>query len=644
MESGTTLLGVSVLGPTEAVLESGPASVPGHKGEALLALLALALPRAVSDDRLIDELWGDDQPANPANSLQAQVSQLRRLLGRGAVTWAAAGYRLALGPDDVDAIRLERLVGDGRAAAAASDHQAALANFVAAVALLRGPPLMDLLDHAFARDASSRLDEVVMAAHEGMVDGQLASGRHADVVIALNELVAAHPLRERFHAQLVLALFRCGRQTEALRACRRARAVLAEEVGLEPGPELRALERAVLAHDPALAAPVPLASIDRQPALPASLTTFIGRAAEVAELQERLVSSRLVTVVGAAGVGKTRLALAVAATLAADREVRLVELGPIGDQATVPEAVASALGAADRSPTSPSAAERAARAVGGRAVVLVLDNCEHVLEAVAALVTGLLRACPELRVIATSRQPLGADGEQQLALGPLRDDDAVALFVDRARAVQPSFDAADEGVSGLCRRLDGLPLAIELAAARCKSLPVPEIELRLANRFELLVGGPEPDRPDSMGCATPSTGATTSCSSTSDRRSAGSPCVAVGSPSAPSRPCAARPASRPCNGWSTSRWSSPRPVGRRPGSRCWSRCASTAWIGWMRPASRWTLATPTSAGAPRWPTTWRWASGASISCRGWTSSTPSTTTWLPPSPTARPRINRRASA
>jgi len=487
-------VGVSLLGPVLVHTAAGWAPVAGVKLQALVAMLALAAPRPVSDDRLIDELWGDDQPAKPANALQAQVSQLRRVLGPGAVARQASGYALAVEAAAVDTLQLEDLVRDGRAAAGNGEHRAAAAQFEAAVALIRGPPLGDLLDHRFAREAASRLDQIVVSAHEGFVDAELASGHHAEVVGRLTDLVDVHPLHERFHAQLMVALFRAGRQSDALRVYQQVRALLAEELGLEPGPELRALERAVLSQDPSLAAPIPLASIGQMARLPLPLSTFVGRATELDVLRHAMATARLVTLVGAGGAGKTRLVLEVAGRLAAEGEVWFVDLAPIADPGAVAEAVASAVGARDHSPTGSASAPappelRAIARLGDRTVVLVLDNCEHVLDTAAAVAARLLSACRGLQIVATSREPLGVPGEHQCPLGPMTDDDATALFAARAEAVQPRFRAERDEASlvALCRRLDGLPLAIELAAARAKTLPVPEIAARLRDRFELLV-------------------------------------------------------------------------------------------------------------------------------------------------------------
>ena len=483
---------VSILGPIEVGTAGRRVPVAGIKQQSLLAMLALATPHAVSDDHLIDELWGDEQPANPANALQALVSQLRRLLGRDVVGRVGAGYVLRLAADDVDVTRLERLVEEGREAAARGDRPDAVERFRDAVALVRGPPLGDLADAWFARDALARLDELVAAANEGLVDAELAMGRHVEVLPLLVELVGRHPLRERLRVQLVLALYRAGRQADALQALRDAREHLLEELGLDPGPELQSLERAVLAHDPALAAPIALAPIahDRL-TLPAPLTSFVGRAHELDALEATTRTTRLTTVVGPGGVGKTRLVTELLRRT--DGEVWFVELGPLTVAGAVAEAVAAGVGAPERAPSDgqppPSPEQRAVERLRDRAAVVVLDNCEHVVAAVARCVLTLLAGCPRLRVVATSREPLGVEGERQFVVGPLPADESAQLFVERARAVQPYFTPDDDGNADLvelCRHLDGLPLAIELAAARAKTLPVPEITERLRDRFALL--------------------------------------------------------------------------------------------------------------------------------------------------------------
>jgi predicted ATPase/DNA-binding SARP family transcriptional activator len=483
---------VLLLGPIEARRGGEPVALAGSKLQALVALLALSAPHSVSDDRLIDELWGDAALANPANALQAQVSQLRRVLGRDAVTRQPSGYALAIDPGAVDATALERLVRQGGNAAAEGNHRQAAAEYQRAVALLRGVPLTELLDYRFARDAALRLEDLMTTAHEGFIDAELALGRHNDVVARLTELIGAYPLRERLHAQLITALYRSGRQSDALRAFQNVRTILADEMGLDPGPELRALERAVLAHDPALAAPVPLTSTFQTWVLPVPLTSFVGRAAELGALDTAMETARLVTLVGPGGVGKSRVVLEMASQISSTRETWFVELAPVTDPVAVPETIASVLGAHEQAPTESSSRApevRVVERIAKRPVVLILDNCEHVADAVADCASTLLMRCPGLRIVATSREPIGLDAERQVSIGPMPDHDAATLFLQRAEAVQPLLHLDDEtrsDVTELCRHLDGLPLAIELAAARTKTLPLPEITARLADRFDLL--------------------------------------------------------------------------------------------------------------------------------------------------------------
>jgi predicted ATPase/DNA-binding SARP family transcriptional activator len=487
-------LQVSLLGPLEAQTTSGWAPINGTKQRALLALLALSTPRPVSDLRLLEELWGDEQPAKPANALQAQISQLRRVLGSEAVRRHGSGYALSVEANDIDAVRLDRLVRAGSESARQGQHLNAVAHFRSAIALVRGTPLFELLDLQFAREASSRLEQVGIAAYEGLVDAEVAAGRHADVVGLLSDLVVAHPLRERFHAQLMLVLFRCGRQSDALRAYQNVRVLLATEMGLEPGPELRALERSVLSHDPSLLAPIPLVA-PRHVVSPATpITSFIGRSAELATIEDAIASCRITTLVGPAGSGKTRLAWEFTKRLIAT-EWWFVELAHLTDASAVAEAVAATIGATDHSPAGADNRPRSAEAriferLGERKVLIVLDNCEHLISGVASFVRQVVLGCPGVSIVATSRESLGIDGERQITVSSMTDDDAVSLFIARSRDVQPRFETQendDVDLLDLCRHLDGLPLAIELAAARTRSLPVPEIVARLHDRFQLLV-------------------------------------------------------------------------------------------------------------------------------------------------------------
>ena len=310
---------VGLLGSVEVRASGAVVPITGAKLKAIVALLALSSPHPVSADRLIDEVWEHDLPGNPANSLHAQVSSLRRLLGRNAIERRGQGYLLAVGPDDVDAIRFERLVRAGREAGA-HDPEAAIPRFAAALSLVRGPALGDLSEFRFAREAAAHLGELMSNAHEGLVDARLGIGEHSAVVDELTALVQDHPLHERFHAQLIIALYRCGRQADALKAYQQARRVLLEELGVEPCPELRALQVSILNQDPALAAPASTAP-ERAPiegATPTARDGFatrfplVGRTDDVAALRTDLTSvhagrGRVALVAGEPGVGKTRL-------------------------------------------------------------------------------------------------------------------------------------------------------------------------------------------------------------------------------------------------------------------------------------------------------------------------------------------------
>ncbi|MET0457644.1 MAG: BTAD domain-containing putative transcriptional regulator [Ilumatobacteraceae bacterium] len=313
------LLEVGLLGSVEVRASGDVVPIAGAKLKAIVALLALSSPHPVSAERLIDGVWDDELPGNPTNSLHAQISSLRRLLGRDAIERRGQGYLLAVGPDDVDTIRFERLVRAGHEAVA-DDPATAVQHFAAALSLVRGPVLGDITEFRFARETAARLDELVSGAHEGLVDGRLAIGEHTAVVGELTALVQHHPLHERFHAQLVIALYRCGRQADALQAYHQARRVLLEELGVEPCPELRALEVAILRQDPTLDAPAFSAPQPSRTAGPTSAArdgsatrfALVGRGGDVAALRADLASvrtgrGRVALVGGEPGVGKTRL-------------------------------------------------------------------------------------------------------------------------------------------------------------------------------------------------------------------------------------------------------------------------------------------------------------------------------------------------
>ena len=494
----STLLEFGILGPLEVRRNGRVVPLRGRKQRALLALLLLHANEIVSRDSLIDELWSEQPPETAANTLQVHISQLRKALtgdgvdGAEIVTTRAPGYVLTASPDQIDAQRFERLVQLADDARAVGDAVTASAALVEAESLWRGPALGDVAREAFTRPEIARLEELRLRALEDRVDSDLELGRHVELVGEISSLVERHPLRERLREQLMLALYRSGRQADALAAYQDARTKLDEELGIAPSPALSDLQRSILRQDEAIGG---LRQPVRRPVretLPEFLTPFVGRAGEVEAVVElmRRDDIRLVTLTGLGGMGKTRLAVEAARSLAAEFPdgVAFVPLATIVDPELVAPTMVQVLGAEETNPPE----EVLERHLGSRRSLLVVDNLEQIVES-GELFSGLLRAAPGLKLLVTSRAPLRLEGEHEYALPALPVDDSVALFTERAEAVNPSFsitDATRASVVELCARLEGLPLAIELAAARTRLL-TPEAMLdRLDRRLDLLAAGP----------------------------------------------------------------------------------------------------------------------------------------------------------
>ena len=487
-----------ILGPLQVVGDDGrELALGGRMPRAVLALLLLRANEVVSSDQLVEELWAGAPPASGAKGLHVHVSRLRRALAAGhshpdgeRLVTTAGGYVLRVGPEELDVQRCERLIGEGRSLLAAGRPDQALAALSGAVKLWRGDVLADFQYDAFAQGEIARLGELRAAVLEERIAVEMLLGREAQVLGELERLVRDYPYRERLRGQLMLALYRTGRQVEALAAYRSGRSALVDELGIEPSVELRQLHEAILAQDGALlqtdpgrpAAPAGATTDRRAPGhvhLPVQATPLIGRERELAELMTLADSRRLITLTGTGGTGKTRLGMAFAAGLA-DRYpdgVWWVPLAMVSEARLVPAAIAAALGDIADLPMY----------LRGRALLLVLDNFEQVIGAARA-VAELLSGAPGCGVIVTSRERLGVAAEQEYPVAPLSPHSAVELFTARARQVQPGYEPGAE-VDAICERLDRLPLALELAATRVKLLSGQQLLTRLEQRLPLLAGG-----------------------------------------------------------------------------------------------------------------------------------------------------------
>ena len=535
--ASTPLVEFRLLGPLEVTVDGRAVPLGGRKQRSVLAMLVLRCGEVVSVDHFVDRLWGLDPPGDPGNALQVHMSALRRALdsardqpdGPPLLVNRPPGYVLNHDPECVDAFRFQRLVAAGRSRWAAGDGAAAADLLHGGLGLWRGPALADLADERFAGPEIARLEELRLSALEARIDADLALGRHDGLVPEIEGQIIDTPLRERLRGQLMVALYRTGRQADALRAYQEAREALLEQLGIDPGPELQRLEQAILVQDPALngperslqhrpdartepvahgpAAAAAPAALRRAPVLtvPAPATSFLGRSEELAQVVALVRATSLVTLTGVGGSGKTRLALQAATELAGTFPdgVHLVDLSAASEPADVAAAIGSALGVPE---VQASPLEATAARLAGLRVLLVLDTCEQVADGCALAAAALTSRCPDLRILATSRRVLGLVGEHVVPLEGLTipadgaepdpqrlmEHDAVRLFVERAVAVAPGFRLAPgnaAGVADVVRHLDGLPLALELAAARIRVLSPAQLAERLDTRLAILTGG-----------------------------------------------------------------------------------------------------------------------------------------------------------
>jgi predicted ATPase/DNA-binding SARP family transcriptional activator len=503
VKSAADAMRINMLGPLEVFDAAGATvRVGGYRVRALLIMLALDAGRVVPAQGLIEKLWPDERPVDAANALQSLVARLRQALRQAGLPDRVleseiAGYRLNVTPAAVDALAFEEQAKAGGRALARGDASEAAATLATALSTWRGAALADVANEQFAFAPTARLNELQIAATLDRIEAEIALGTtDAAAIGELKELTARDQLAERPATVLMRALAATGRQSEALAVYQRIKGHLAEHLGVDPSPPLELAYLAILRQEiPQAATPPgsdkePTARVRRPP------TSFVGRDDDVIAVLKRLDTERLITLTGPGGVGKTRLATETATRLTVP--VWLAELAPVTDPAKVPFAVIEALGLRERS-IAPHSGDRAGdpvdrlcAALAERDSVLILDNCEHVVDAAAALAARVISDCPKVKILATSREPLQIPGEALHVVDPLATCPAVQLFADRAAAVLPSFDlsrANSEVIARICRNLDGIPLAIELATPWLRTLTPGQLAARLDDRFALLTGG-----------------------------------------------------------------------------------------------------------------------------------------------------------
>jgi predicted ATPase/DNA-binding SARP family transcriptional activator len=493
---------IGLLGPFEVRTDDGVfAEVPGARLRGLLIALALESGHVVPKATLVDWIWGERPPSDAANALQRLASRLRKALPTGLIEGQPGGYRLAVAPDAVDALRFERLLAQARQ----EEGPGRVRLLREALALWRGAAMQDvaLEDSQAFGAAVTRLEGLRLTAMEDRFEAEVSLGQGVEAIAELTDAVTAHPLRERLVAALMRALVAAGRDSEALLTYERTREALADALGVDPSPELSALHVALLRGE------LGRREENRKTNVRAELTSFVGRDDDVAAVRELITEHRLTTLVGPGGSGKTRLATETARTLIGDLPdgVWLVELAAIGADGDVAQATLAGLGLRDAllgAAPSADVADGLIAAIREREALLILDNCEHVIEAAAKFADRVLGECRRLRILATSREPLSITGEalwlvEPLALpegdaspGEIASSPAVRLLRDRAGAVRKDLGVDEHTLSTMvriCRALDGMPLAIELAAARLRTMSIEQLANRLDDRFRLLTSG-----------------------------------------------------------------------------------------------------------------------------------------------------------
>ena len=494
-----------ILGPFEIVGDEGSIDIAAPTQREILACLVLNANRVVSTDQLLENIWGEERPKSGLKTLRYHISKLRdsiqpdrRPKQKCLIVTQPPGYLLETEPDLIDAVRFEHHLDRARSIAE-SDPASGIEELDSALRLWRGPALAGFHDKEWAHLEAGRLEELRVAAVEDRLAAAMALGRHAALIAELEKHSHQHPLRERSWALWMTALYRSDRQAEALRVYQQLRSNLGEELGIEPSQDLQNLEERILLQDPTLR---PMIQTPHN--LPASLTSFVGRNLELIEIQELLGNARLVTLIGPGGSGKTRLGLQLAreALGAFPDGVWLIDLAPLQHGDLVAGAVAAVLGVMEKSDRSIVAGLRAH--LRRWRMLLVLDNCDHLVESVARLAHELLEGAEGLRILATSREVLGVPGEVVFEVGGLTVPptdagarleafDSVRLFVDRAQAARAGFRINDRNaplVVEVCRRLDGMPLALELAAAAVRTIGLEQLSRNLEDRLPHLTGGP----------------------------------------------------------------------------------------------------------------------------------------------------------